>query len=193
MKKSGCTLVVFTLESASHRVRNEIIKKHLNIESVEKAVLLAKETGMRSTCYFMIGLPDERLEEAQQTIGYACHLAKKGLDECVISLFSMLPGCELFNNVFRTGKIILDDKYFQDLLSIGDLTRFKSWTRHISSQELKRLRLYGYMKFMVVKTIFHFQKTVRSLWNLVLGRDQLKSERVVRTFLKRFVSSPKIS
>jgi hypothetical protein len=100
-------------------------------------------------------------------------------------LFSLLPGCELFNQQYAAGKVDLTPEFFEDLLSIGDLSRFKSWAEDISSDELKRLRFHGYAGFMFFKTIFHPGKMLRSFWNLVLGRDELKSERVLRTFIKR--------
>jgi anaerobic magnesium-protoporphyrin IX monomethyl ester cyclase len=193
MKQSGCSLLVFTLESASERVRNQIIRKHLDIASVEQAVLLAGKERLKSTCYFMIGLPGETLEEAKDTIRYAHRLARRGLDECVISLFSLLPGSELFNGFHEAGRVTLDSRFFEDLLSIGDLSKFKSWTEHISSSELKRLRLRGYLGFLLTKTFFHPEKVMRSLWNLAIGRDQLKSERVVRTFLRRALSGSRKS
>ena len=185
MKRTGCSLVVFTLESASERVRNQIIRKHLDIANVEKAVILARKEKIKSTCYFMIGLPGETLQEAKETIRYAHRLARLGLDECVIGLFSLLPGCELFNQQYAAGRVALTPEFFEDLLSIGDLSRFKSWSENISSEELKRLRFAGYAGFALFKAVFYPGKILRSLWNLVLGRDELKSERVLRTFIKR--------
>ena len=185
MKRTGCSLVVFTLESASERVRNQIIRKHLDIRNVEKAVILARKQKIKSTCYFMVGLPGETLQEAKETIRYAHRLARLGLDECVIGLFSLLPGCELFNQQYAAGKVDLTPEFFEDLLSIGDLSRFKSWSEDISSEELKRLRFEGYAGFLFFKALFHPVKILRSFRNLVLGRDELKSERVLRTFIKR--------
>lgn len=189
MKKAGCTLVVFTLESASERVRNQIIRKHLDINNVEKAVILARKEHIKSTCYFMIGLPGETVAEAKETIRYAHRLARKGLDECVIGLFSLLPGCELFNQQYAAGKVALSPKFFEDLLSIGDLSRFTSWSENISSEELKRLRFAGYAGFAFYKLMFHPGKVFHSLLNLISGRDELKSERVLRVFIKRLFNA----
>jgi radical SAM superfamily enzyme YgiQ (UPF0313 family) len=186
MKRSGCSLVVFTLESASARVRNEIIKKSLDIDNVEKAVRLTTKVGIKSTCYFMIGLPGERLEEAKTTIKFMTHLARKGLDEPVISIFSMLPGCKLFNDFYQQGKIKLDLNFFQNLLVQGDLASLTSWTEYISSEQLKKLRNHGYLMFAINKALFHPFKSIRSLVNIYKGTDELKSERVLRTFIKRF-------
>ncbi len=189
MKRSGCSLVVFTLESASERVRNQIMRKHLDIAKVEEAMSLARREGLRSTCYFLLGLPGETLDEARQTVRYVHRLARRGLDECVVSLFSLLPGSEQFDALQRAGRVTLDPRFFEDLLSIGDLSRFKSWTEHISSRELRRLRAEAYLGFALIRAVFFPAKALRSAWNIVIGRDQLKSERVLRTFLKRALPS----
>lgn len=186
MKISGCSLVVFSLESASTRVRNAIIKKSLDIANIEKAVSLANKVGVKSTCYFILGLPGEHLDEAKTTIKFANYLARKGLDEPVISLFSMLPGCELFDEFYKQGKIQLDSNFFQELLIQGDLASFKSWSDYISSEQLKKLRNQGYLLFAMNKALFHPFKAIRSIVNIFKGTDELKSERVLRTFIKRF-------
>lgn len=188
MKASGCSLVVFALESASRQVRNDIMKKNLDIAKIESAVSLARKAKIKSACYFVLGLPGERTEDARETVKYAARLARKGLDECVISLFSLLPGCELFNDLYKQGKVKLNDDFFKELAAIGDLGSSKSWSEHISKEELKRLRMYGYVKFMVVKSIFHPIKILESALNILKGTDKLKSERVIRTFLKRLLS-----
>jgi len=189
MKRSGCTLLVFTLESASERVRNKIINKKLDISNIEKAVRLANKVGINSTCYFMLGLPGEKFNEAESTIDYSTYLARIGLDETVISIFSMLPGCKLFNEFYNQGKIKLNEKYFHELLSQGDMNSSKSWTDYISDQQLKKLRTRGYMMFAVNKAMFHPIKTIKSIANILKGTDALKSERVVRTFIRR-LSTP---
>jgi magnesium-protoporphyrin IX monomethyl ester (oxidative) cyclase len=189
MKRSGCSLVVFTLESASKRVRNDIIRKSLDISKVEKAVNLCNKAGIKSTCYFIIGLPGERLDEAKETIKFASYLARKGLDEPVISVFSMLPGSRLFNDFYEQGKLKLNPEFFRDLLVQGDLTSLMSWSEDISQMQLRNLRRHGYISFAINKTIFHPLKALRSIGNILRESDELKSERVVRTFIKRLVHS----
>ncbi len=185
MKKSGCSLVVITLESASERVRNEIIKKQMDRESVSRAVANSKRAGLRTTCYFIIGLPGETLAEARETVDYACHLARKGLDECVIGVFSLLPGSELFQKARETGRVTLDDAYFRELLAMGDLSMSKSWNDDIPGETLRKLRFRGYLKFHFVKAVFHPWSVFRSAFNVLFGSIELKSERVLRSFIAR--------
>ena len=185
MKKSGCSLIVVAVESVSNRVRNEIVKKTLDISSIEKVISLANKVGLKTTCYFIIGFPGERLKEAKESIEYVGYLARQGLDECVISVFSLLPGCELFDKFYNEGKVKLDYEFFNNLLCLGDLASFHCWTEYISGEQLRKLRIYGYLKFHFLKTVFYPGKIVRSIYNILRKSDELKSERVIRTYLKR--------
>lgn len=189
IKKSGCSLLVFGLESGSQRINNDIIRKKLDIRNIEKAVSMTSKIGIKTSCYSMIGLPTEKIYEAQATINYACFLARKGLDEFVLTLFVPRPACELFNNLYKQGKIKLDSKFFKELSAAGDITFAKSWSEHISDEELKKLHLYGYLKFAITKTIFHPLKVIKSVYNIFREVDQLKSERVIRTLIKRLRKS----
>jgi anaerobic magnesium-protoporphyrin IX monomethyl ester cyclase len=186
MKDSGCSLIVFTMESANHRVREEIIKKKLDGANVEKAINLARKVGIKTTCYFILGLPGETLKEAKETTQYASFLARFGLDECVMSLFAMIPGSELFNRNMKEGRIKLDNNFFERLLAMGDLNITDTWTEHITGKELLRLRSTGYAMFHINKIIFHPLEVLRTISNIFRGVDELKSERVLRTYLKRF-------
>ncbi|HON55794.1 MAG TPA: hypothetical protein PLM75_00425 [bacterium] len=178
-------MIVARLKSASERVRNESIKKQLDIKIVENAVQSAQKVKLNTTCYFMIGLPGETKKEAQETIYYSAKLAIKGLDECVIGIFSLLTGTELFKQLADKNKVKLDDDFFENLLSMGDLKKIKSWTEYITDKELKKIRALGYLSFAAAKIIFYPLKSIKSFFNIILGKYELKSERVAGTFLKR--------
>ncbi len=187
MKQSGCSLIIFTVEAASERVRNQIIKKSLKLESLDSVLPVIKKVGIKSTCYFIIGLPGETKEEALESVDYAASLGKRGLDEVVIGIFAMIPGCDLFFDYQKKNGIKITKKFLLDLVAMGDLSKGVSWTEHITDQELARMRMKGYFKFMFYKLIFHPLKIFRSGTNVLFGRDELKSERVIRVFLKRLI------
>lgn len=187
MKKSGCSLIVITLESANERVRNEIINKKLKIKSVEDAIYAAKQAKLKTTCYFMIGLPGEKIEEAEETIKCVRKFSRIGLDECVIGIFSLLPGTELFFKLEKEDKVKLNEDYFKGLLSMGDLDAGQSWTDFITDKELKSIRRKGYLSFALYRLFFHPLKTIKSILNILSGKVELKSERVFNTFIRRLL------
>jgi magnesium-protoporphyrin IX monomethyl ester (oxidative) cyclase len=182
MRDSGCHHVTVAPESGSPRVLNEIIKKQQDLSRVTDAVRHASKLGMRTAAYFVLGLPGETVREVNQSISYASQLARIGLDEVVFSNYVALPGSELYKMLVREGRI---DGDWQNLVSMGDLARASSWSEHISSEDLSALRRKAYLTFHLTKALFHPLKIIRSILNVLRKREELKTERVLITFIKR--------
>jgi len=61
MKRAGCRLVTFGVESSDPEVLAGV-KKGLKIETIEEAVRLAKAEGFEVNCFFIVGLPGATIE-----------------------------------------------------------------------------------------------------------------------------------
>jgi radical SAM superfamily enzyme YgiQ (UPF0313 family) len=68
MHASKCCGVSFGIESGSDRIRNGILKKNLKEEDIVKNAGIFKKYGIKMKITNLLGLPDETLEEAFQTI-----------------------------------------------------------------------------------------------------------------------------
>lgn len=182
MKDSGCYHITVAPESGSKRVLKEIINKDQDLSKVTAIVRHASNIGLKTAAYFVIGLPGETGEEVEMSIAYACGLAKAGLDEVYFSQFIPLPGAALFDKLVREGRFKAD---WNSLMAIGDLTKANSWSEHIASKELKKLRSKAYLKFYLIKVLYHPFKIIRSVVNVIKKKQELKTERVLITFIKR--------
>ena len=67
MKKSGCYLLAFGIESGSQHLLDGI-KKDVSLETVLAAVRRAREAGIETQGFFIFGLPGETKETMEQTI-----------------------------------------------------------------------------------------------------------------------------
>jgi len=76
-KAAGCQAIFLTVESGSQRVLNEVIDKHLNLESVVQAAEACKKLGLKARSGFIMGLPGETLEDMQMTVDFAHTLKRK--------------------------------------------------------------------------------------------------------------------
>jgi anaerobic magnesium-protoporphyrin IX monomethyl ester cyclase len=103
MSESGCREIRVAPESGVQRVVDEIIKKNLNLEDVEKAVVLAKKVGMKIGVFLMLGLIGETKEDIKETIKYAYKLKKLGADHFQFSIATPLYGTELYEQAKRGG------------------------------------------------------------------------------------------
>ncbi len=183
MKDSGCEHVTVAPESGSPRVLNDIIRKRQNLDEVTKTVRYANKIGLKTLAYFMLGLPGETKKDCLATILYSIKLASVGLDEVGYSNFVPLPGSELYDKLKENGNLNIDSWF--DLLSVADVSKSTSWSKHISDKQLKRFRTLGYISFHFCILFLRPLNTIKSLVNVITGKQNLKTERVLNSMIKR--------
>jgi len=103
MKKSGCKKIRVAPESGVQRVVDQIIKKNLDLKSVERAVVLCKKVGIKVGCFFVIGLIGETKEEINETIKFAYRLRQLGAESFVFSIATPIQGTELYEQAKKGG------------------------------------------------------------------------------------------
>lgn len=70
MKKSGCALIHYGVETGSERIL-DTINKRITIDMIRKGMALTHKVGIDSACFFMIGLPGETDEDIDMTVELA--------------------------------------------------------------------------------------------------------------------------
>jgi magnesium-protoporphyrin IX monomethyl ester (oxidative) cyclase len=103
MKQSGCKKIRVAPESGVQRVVDQIIRKNLNLEAVERAVVLSKKMGIKVGCFFVIGLIGETKEDILETINFAYKLRQLGAEGFYFSYAMPLYGTELYEQAKRGG------------------------------------------------------------------------------------------
>lgn len=101
MKKAGCWLLSYGIESGDDRVLERNGKK-ITVAQVERAVEWTRAAGIKSAGHFIFGLPGETEETAQKTIGLARRL---DLDFAHFYAAVPYPGSALFDEAARQGRI----------------------------------------------------------------------------------------
>lgn len=103
MKKANFEWVNIGLESGSSRIRREILKRpdYENGDLIYFSTM-ARELGIRTTVYILMGIPTETLEEFRETI--ECARACDPSDS-FISIFYPYPGTELHELALKQGLI----------------------------------------------------------------------------------------
>jgi radical SAM superfamily enzyme YgiQ (UPF0313 family) len=92
MKKSGCYLLAFGIESGSQMILDRMAKR-LSLGIIADKLELVKKAGIETWGFFIIGLPGETEISVQETIA----LAKKlPLDRAQFCRFAPLPGTSIF-------------------------------------------------------------------------------------------------
>jgi anaerobic magnesium-protoporphyrin IX monomethyl ester cyclase len=101
MRESGCVRVNFGIESGNDEVLKSL-KKNFCVEDVHQACTLMQAEKIEVDGMFMLGLPDEREDQIEDTIRLAVTLP---LRYAIFNLFVPYPGSELYDVLSREGKI----------------------------------------------------------------------------------------
>lgn len=105
MKKVGCYMVNYGVESGNQEILNNI-KKGQTLNQVENAVRLTKMAGINCGCCFIIGNLGDTRTTIQETIKFA---KKLNPDVAMFSILIPYPGTRIRDIIEGEGKILLND------------------------------------------------------------------------------------
>ncbi len=155
MKKAGCYRIPYGIESGSQRIL-DVIKKSITLEQAEDAVAMAKQAGLETECYFMIGLPTETVEDIEKSIDFAIKLDP---DYTKFAITIPLPGTPMFTDMEKDGRIKTHnwDKYNFAIppreLYDHDTLSWKDMDRYYTLSHRKFYFRPRYILRMIYKTI----------------------------------------
>ncbi len=70
MKKAGCWLIAFGIESGSQKILDNV-KKDAKVEDATRTINLCNKHGIKTWGYFIIGLPGENKQTVRETINFS--------------------------------------------------------------------------------------------------------------------------
>ncbi len=172
MKRAGCYRIPFGIESGSQRVI-DVINKKIMLAWAEKAVAMAKDAGLETECYFMLGHPTETEEDILKSIEFAIKLDP---DYAKFALTIPLPGTPMFDDMMAKGQIKTKDwSKYNFSVSPRDLYDHDtlSWEVLEKYLDISHRRFYfrlSYILRMIVKTILngtflgHLKAFLKTRW-----------------------------
>jgi radical SAM superfamily enzyme YgiQ (UPF0313 family) len=144
LKKAGCVRVSIGIESGDDAIRNKVLKRNMSDEQIISTFRAAKEAGLKTYAFNMVGIPFETKESIRKTI----ELNKKCEPDYVgVSIFNAFKGTEIYE-ICRKNKWLREGyskSYFRD-----------SNVKHpnFSISELRRIRnSFGYKVFIGKKPL----------------------------------------
>lgn len=105
MRRAGFNSMMITPEAASDvMLRN--LRKGFTVAHVRRAARLARESGIASAWFFMLGGPGETRETVEQTVSFAEeHLSWRGCLSIFTTGIRVLPGTELARRAASEGQL----------------------------------------------------------------------------------------
>lgn len=99
MRRHGCLQLEFGVESGSPRMLRRL-RKGSDLDDIRRAFAICRRVGLRTLANFMIGIPDETLDDAKASLKLAREIRP---DHVVVTFTTPLPGSVLFDEAQQKG------------------------------------------------------------------------------------------
>lgn len=153
MKRAGCGLIYYGIESGSERVLS-ILRKGITLEQAKSAIRWAKEVGMEVVGSFIIGVPGETKEDVMKTIRFA---KESGIDFAQFTAMTPYPGTDVYELAKRGGLLTTND--WSRYTTINPVMR----TKELTVEEISHLVGLAYRKFYLSLSFIYKQLTKKRL------------------------------
>ncbi len=156
MKKAGCSLVSIGIESGSQYMLDKMGKK-ITLNDIKNTVALFKKTGIKVYAYYVLGLPWESEETAQETIEFS-----KKLNTHFVSYYTAtaLCGSRFYDYVkeHNLGSLNYDMPYFYPSVNTHHLTKERVFELHKAAVKGYYVRLpYIFMMLFQIRSFAEFK------------------------------------
>jgi radical SAM superfamily enzyme YgiQ (UPF0313 family) len=159
MKKAGCHMIKFGVESGVQEILNNICKG-IQIDATRKAFSIAHKIGMETHAHIMLGCPGETEDTIRTTITFV-----KEIDPTTVTfgICTPYPGTDLFKSVASDHPEIRDGSAC-NLKTVHEKSFFNEYFTHLSSEDLDKWVKKAYIAYYF--RISYIFKTLRRITNM---------------------------
>jgi radical SAM superfamily enzyme YgiQ (UPF0313 family) len=134
IKSCGNSTIMFAAESGSSYVLSKLMLKKMDLDKAKYLSAKAREIGLNTGCYFILGMPGETDKMRNETFEYARSFPT---DWCTFSIAAPLPGSKLYSDCIKNGIITIK--------TLDDLAKMQTHNRSfnlpdLSAEEIMRIQ-----------------------------------------------------
>lgn len=152
LRETNMISMAYAPESGSETTR-QLIKKKMKSDRMFESMQAAVDAGLNVMVFMVIGFPHDTDDHISENLEFFERIAEIGINDAAVGFYMALPGTQIFESLYDSGKIRIDRTYFRHILSSTSL-----WATSTYSG-LSRPRL-TYWKFRLMR---HFYSQQRKL------------------------------
>ena len=137
LKATGCKEICIGLESADPFIHEIVVEKETTIEHHTEFLKNAREVGLRTKVYLIIGMPSESRRTIENTKRWLRQNRPENFD---ISVFTPYPGAPIYNNK-QHYEIDWDQEKLEEIwFSGGAQEECAVWTPYLTSKDILEIK-----------------------------------------------------
>jgi len=136
LRKAGCETIAWGIESGSQKML-DLMNKQTTVEKNEEVIRWAKDKGLTSRAFFVLGFPGEDQRTIEETMSF---IERTDPDQYFVSNFVPYPGTDVWNNPGKYGVTRIHND-FRDYYQVNE-TGFGSRnieTENLSNKEFEKI------------------------------------------------------
>jgi anaerobic magnesium-protoporphyrin IX monomethyl ester cyclase len=179
MKKSGCKMIRYGVESGDQEVLNRMGKK-LTLDQIKKGFSMTRKHGILALGGFMFGFPYDSRETVEKTIQFAKEIKPDLIQASIVMPY---PGTKLYDEARKEGKLLVKDWREFDM-TCGTV---------IKTIDMEKGDLDGILSRMYREFYFRPGFVLQTIFNTRRFSDMTRILRTFKTLVKtqRFYSGGK--
>ena len=171
LKEMGTYSIAFGVESGSQETLDRI-KKGIKLERIEKVFKMAREMGIETWAFFIIGLPGENAAKIKKTIEFAKKISP---DIAKFHILKPFPGTEVYDELLKDN-LILDRNFDNYGIHTSPVHKLKDLTvEEIRTWQKRAYRDFYLRPSILLRQARRLKSINRIKLNLAAGADLLKS------------------
>jgi len=171
--RSGCRSMNYAPETGSPDELKRI-KKKCKVDRMLDSMRDAHRAGVAIKVNFIFGLPGATWSDVRKTFKFFTRLAWVGVDDIACFPYSPYPGTELFDQLVKSGRIVVNEEYFISLLGYTDISNSVSYSEFISSRQLAVLNILGMAFFYSLNYVIRPWRAVSFVMGVLRGKNSSK-------------------
>lgn len=165
LRQTGMISMAYAPESGSEETR-KLIKKKMKTDRLLQSMRAAVRSDLNVSVFLVIGFPHDTEGQLEENFPFLDTIAEIGVTDIAIAFYMALPGTEIFDSLYDSGKLRIDRKYFRHILASTSL-----WSTSTYCQDLGNLRL-TFWKLRLFRHFYSRRRTGMESRSLVSSMKQ---------------------
>lgn len=170
LKKSGCIVIRWGLDSASNRML-EYINKGINIDTAKRILKYSEKAGIFNSIYFIFGFPTETISDMEEALKFIKENIKNIDEVMTIDKLLFLEGAVIKQNEEYYRKLINSTLEYKKAKKriINEIREITLFYDELPLWSYLYLSLYGKFRFNILRNLMksYYEKKSKILKSLI--------------------------